>query len=263
MRVLLTSDLHAKRSWFRWLTHQAPRYGLVVIAGDLILRSIGKRKHLAIDHRPQIVELKAWADEYAASTQTPIAISTGNHDQGRPSTEGAPPQHAGEELWAHFRLKGRQFILDGESRVLGDLVVTVTPFHWDWDNPQAQAAYEAIKKGGAQHAKHPEAAWLLVHHRPPPGRLAAPGPVFPDYGLLKWLERAPCDFLISGHDHDTTRHSGNHVERHWTTWCINAGQGDPTGDDAIPCHAVLDSETRTLEVVDSNGAVRTYYHLAR
>jgi Icc-related predicted phosphoesterase len=36
MKLLLTADLHFRTDWFRWLIGQAPNYGLVCIAGDLL-----------------------------------------------------------------------------------------------------------------------------------------------------------------------------------------------------------------------------------
>ena len=263
MKELLTSDLHANPVWFAWLTAQAPRYGLVVIGGDLILRGVGKRKRETIDHFAQIAPLKKWADSYATATTTPIAISSGNHDQGSPETDEAPAEPAADELWTHLRSLGPQFILDDESRVVGDLVVTVTPFHWEYDKERTVRAFRAIRAGDALMHGVPRRQWLLVHHRPPTGLLAAPGPVFGDVGLLRWIERFPFDFVFSGHDHDTTRLSGVHIERFSDSWCINAGQADATGSDMVPSHAVLDTDQRSLAVVSSNGSLRSDYLLSR
>jgi len=36
MKILLVADLHSQVRWYRWLLRVAPRFNVVVVAGDLI-----------------------------------------------------------------------------------------------------------------------------------------------------------------------------------------------------------------------------------
>jgi Icc-related predicted phosphoesterase len=72
MKLLLTTDLHYRLPWFRWLIEQAPRYDLVCIAGDMLdMFKSGTRLEQAREIRTLVREL---------ADLVHIAVCSGNHD---------------------------------------------------------------------------------------------------------------------------------------------------------------------------------------
>jgi len=72
MRLLLTTDLHYRIHWFRWLIEQAPDFDLVCIAGDLLdMFNPETRLEQARQVRTLIREL---------ADIVPVAVCSGNDD---------------------------------------------------------------------------------------------------------------------------------------------------------------------------------------
>ena len=99
MKILITSDLHGRRSWYKWLSKQ--QVDLVIIAGDLI------------DHQRDHEVETFLTTHYLSEFESPVAVCSGDHDQ--PS------------LW-FLRLQALDILCDGQSRFFGKMLVTSLAF---------------------------------------------------------------------------------------------------------------------------------------
>jgi predicted MPP superfamily phosphohydrolase len=118
MKLLLTTDLHFRLDWFRWLKEQAPNYDLVCITGDLLDMFEAKST------REQAREVTKIIRELADIV--PVAVCSGNHDNA-----GGLISHDRASLYKWLvDLSARpNIITDGATRKLEDLIVTTIPHH--------------------------------------------------------------------------------------------------------------------------------------
>ncbi|MBG1233445.1 metallophosphoesterase family protein [Aestuariivirga litoralis] len=220
MRCLIVADLHYSLPQYDWLVAQAPRYDLVIIAGDHIDMSS------AVDGRAQMVVVGKYLDLLKEKTQ--VYTCSGNHDLDGRDSEGE---------------KVSQWINELNSRGIGSDDTSVesdgtlfTLCRW-WDGPKAQIK---LREQLARDAERPKKKWFWVHHAP-----AADSPVswsgskfVGDTVLMDWVKTFKPDMVFSGHIHQSPFTSaGSWVDRVGQSWVFNVGQHPG----APPAHLVFDS----------------------
>ena len=207
MRILLVSDLHYTLPQLDWVVRAAPRFDLVVLAGD----SLDISSIVPLEAQSAVI-LRYLALLQAAA---PVLIASGNHDLTGPDERGE--QCA---LWlAAARAAGVP--TDGDSWACGDTLVTVCPW---WDGPLGRAALQSQLEADA--ARRP-ARWLWVYHWPPLG-----SPTcwtgkrhYGDAELGGWIARYAPDIVLTGHVHEPPfKPAGAWADRIGSTWVFNAGR---------------------------------------
>ena len=147
MRILLVADLHYSLPQLDWVVEAAPRFDVVVLAGDLLDISS------AVDLDAQIVVVLQYLALLRASTR--VIVSSGNHDLTGPDAEGERAA-----LWME-EVRELGAWTDGDAVTIGDTLITVCPW---WDGPIGRAALEAQL---ARDSAHRPARWVWVYHWPP------------------------------------------------------------------------------------------------
>lgn len=207
MRILLVSDLHYTLPQFDWVVRSAPRFDLVVLAGDHLDISSG----VSLDTQ-SIVVLRYLSLLHATSR---VAVSSGNHDLTGPDAGGEQ-----SALWlAAARRSGVP--ADGDSLLIGDTLVTICPW---WDGPVGRAALEA--RLAADAARRP-ARWVWVYHWPPMG-----SPTcwtgrrhYGDADVGAWIAEHQPDMVLAGHVHEPPfKRDGSWADRIGDTWVFNPGR---------------------------------------
>src|SRR5450631_3619439 len=122
MRCLFVADLHYSLPQFDWLLRTAPRYDLVVLAGDAL--DIGS----LVDFRAQTLVVRKYLQRLAGVTR--LFVCSGNHDLDSRSETGEKVARWLAEISA------RNLASDGSSAVAGDTLFTVCPW---WDGPVVRA----------------------------------------------------------------------------------------------------------------------------
>jgi Icc-related predicted phosphoesterase len=207
VRILLVSDLHYTLRQFDWVVGTSPAFDLVVIAGDHLDIS----SSVALD--AQIVVVLRYL---ALLQQTGgLAVSSGNHDLTGPDANGEQAA-----LWLDAaRVAGVP--TDGDSRLVGDTLITVCPW---WDGPVGRKMVAAQL---ARDAARRPARWIWVYHWPPHG-----SPTcwtgrrhYGDEALGGWIDEHRPDVVLTGHVHDPPfKPDGGWADRIGTTWVFNAGR---------------------------------------
>jgi Icc-related predicted phosphoesterase len=207
VRILLVSDLHYTLPQFDWVVRSAPRFDLVVLAGDHLDISSA----VSLDAQ-SIVVLRYLSLLHAAGR---VAVSSGNHDLTGPDAGGEQ-----SALWlAEARRSGVP--ADGDSLRLGDTLVTICPW---WDGPAGRAALEA--RLAADAARRP-ARWVWVYHWPPMG-----SPTcwtgrrhYGDADVGAWIAEHRPDLVLTGHVHEPPfKRDGSWADRIGDTWVFNPGR---------------------------------------
>lgn len=235
MRILLLTDLHDRRDWYRWAAGQAA--DLTAVAGDLL---DGFHPDGLL---PQMVALKKWADGFPGA----LALSSGNHDANLGGGAGAvdavqlyehPEAHAllAEEHW--MDALGRPGVVtDRRSQILetpaGKIVVTTVPFFPGIRGPRL---CNELWEEGRQLRAASRAPWLVLHHEPPAD--TAVGGHWGDMSLYWKIQDCQPDFVLSGHIHSQP-YAGDFAERLGVSWCFNPGFPEG-GLAAAPNHILLD-----------------------
>ena len=221
MRCLIVADLHYSLPQYDWLIHTAPRFDVVIIAGDhLDISSL-------VDIRAQSVVVRKYIALLGARTR--LLTCSGNHD-----LDSRDPSGEKTARWIRD-LAERGVPADGQSFACKDTLFTICPW---WDGPltrdriAAQLAADQPKRTGR---------WFWVHHAPPDrsptswagSRYAGDEPV------LEWIGAFKPDIVFSGHVHQSPfTQGGSWVDRIGDTWVFNAGHqfGAP------PTHVVVDTD---------------------
>jgi predicted phosphodiesterase len=206
MRILLVSDLHYSLPQFDWLVAAAPRFDLVVVAGDCL----NIASPVPLDAQSVVVlRYLMMLDEV-----TGLVVSSGNHDLTGPDDDGEQ-----SALWlsaAH----DAGIPTDGDALDFDDTRVTVCPW---WDGPMGRADLEAQL---ARDAERRPARWVWVYHWPPLGSPTC-WTGHKDYGdpdLLGWIDRYQPDVVLAGHVHQAAfTEDGSWADRLGDTWVFNAG----------------------------------------
>jgi Icc-related predicted phosphoesterase len=221
MRCLFVADLHYSLPQFDWLLRTAPRYDLVVLAGDAL--DIGS----LVDFRAQTLVVRKYLQRLAGVTR--LFVCSGNHDLDSRSETGEKVAHWLAEISA------RNLASDGSSAVAGDTLFTVCPW---WDGPVARARLAAQLEAGARLRQG--LRWVWIHHAPP---LDSPtswvgSRSMGDADIAQWIGQYNPDIVVSGHIHQAPFvKKGSWADRIGATWVFNAGHqfGAP------PAYIVLDT----------------------
>jgi len=207
MRILLVSDLHYELRQLDWVVGAAPRYDLVVVAGDLL------DINSAVAIHPQTVVMLRYLSLLHEGGR--VAVGSGNHDLTGP--DGAGEQAA---LWLD-RARAIGIPTDGDSLAFGDTLVTVCPW---WDGPVGR---DRVERQLAEDADRRPAHWIWVYHWPPLGSPTC-WTGRRDYGdadLVGWIERFGPDVVLAGHVHQAPfTPDGSWADRVRDTWVFNAGR---------------------------------------
>ncbi|HEX2860368.1 MAG TPA: metallophosphoesterase [Lacunisphaera sp.] len=207
MKILAVSDLHFGLAQFDWVLLQAPRYDLVVIAGDLL--DLGG--HLDLDSQITVVA------KYLRTigTKTRLLVCSGNHD--------GDEKNASQEYIARWlqRVRSSGVTVDGSSVDLGECRLSVCPW---WDGPTSRVEMQQFLR---REKPAPSRTWLWVHHAPPDGVGVSwtghkhAGDTF----LVSTIQELGPDYVFSGHIHNSPfRSGGAWASRVGRTWTFNAGQ---------------------------------------
>jgi Icc-related predicted phosphoesterase len=221
MRCLVVADLHYSLRQFDWLLAAAPRFDLVIFAGDAL--NIGS----AVDYRAQIVVVRKYLARLAGLTR--VLFCSGNHDLDERNAEGEKVAR-----WVGA-LKEFGIACDGDNVTIGDTLFSVCPW---WDGPLVKARIDAQLRAAA--AMRPK-RWIWAHHAPPANSPTSWGGrrFFGDTKLVQWIMRYQPLIVISGHVHQAPFiPDGSWYDRLGATWVVNAGlqPGWP------PVYIVLDLE---------------------
>ncbi len=207
MRLLLVSDLHYTLPQLDWVVRAAPRYDLVVLAGDHLDISS------AVSLDAQSVVLLRYLSLLQAAGR--VVVSSGNHDLTGPDAQGEQAA-----LWLQ-EARRAGVPSDGDSLLLGDTLFTVCPW---WDGPAGRAALAAQLDADA--ARRP-ARWVWVYHWPPLGSPTCWTGRRPygDADLAGWIRQHRPDLVLSGHVHEPPfKPDGAWGDRLGPTWVFNAGR---------------------------------------
>jgi predicted MPP superfamily phosphohydrolase len=136
MKLLFVADLHYGLKQFDWLIANAPVFDAVLIGGDLLDLSS------ALDLETQIVVVGKYLDRI--SSRARLLVSSGNHD--------GDARNAVRESVCHWLLDAKtdQLHVDGESVLLGEMLVTICPW---WDGPQTREEVERMLERDAARPK--------------------------------------------------------------------------------------------------------------
>ena len=224
MRLLLVSDLHYCLPQLDWVVRAAPRFDLVVLAGDCLDVSS------AVPLDVQAVVVRRYLGLLGEATR--VAVASGNHDLTGPDAHGEQ-----SAPWLADARSAR-VACDGDSIDLGPTRVRICPW---WDGPIGRAALEArLADEAAQRPAH----WIWVYHWPPMG-----SPTcwtgrrhYGDTEVGAWIDRFQPDLVLTGHVHEPPfKPAGNWADRRICSWIINAGrQIGP-----VPAHICIDLEAGT------------------
>jgi Icc-related predicted phosphoesterase len=233
MKCLLVSDLHYALPQFDWTAEMAPRFDVVVIAGDHIDIS----GH--VDGRTQTLVILKYLRRLA--TQVRLIVSSGNHDLDARDADGEKITR-----WIH-KLRPAGVTVDGDSLAVGDALFTVCPW-WDGEN-----ARRVIGEQLSRDADKGQRPWIWVYHAPP-----ADSPTSwtgerhaGDADLVHWIGRYRPDIVLTGHIHESPfARGGSWVDRIGPTWVFNSGrQIGP-----MPAHVIFDTDRRAALWISLAGA---------
>ena len=226
MHILLVADLHYALPQFDWVVGAAPRFDIVVMAGD----HLDVSSPVPLD--AQSIVVRRYID-LLASTGT-VVVSSGNHDLTGPDNNGEQAA-----LWLDdVRLAGVP--TDGDSIVIGDTLITICPW---WDGPLGRAATDTLL---AMDADRRPQRWVWVYHWPPMGSPTCwtGSRHYGDSDLAEWIERHRPDIVLTGHVHQPPfKPDGSWADRIGDTWVFNAGR--QTGP--VPAHVEIDLDERWAE----------------
>lgn len=144
MRCLVVADLHYSLPQFDWLLSAAPRFDLVIFAGDAL--DVGS----LVDFRAQIVVVKKYLALLSGMTR--VIVCSGNHDLDERGPEG-------EKISGWIGdVRELGIARDGDSLTVGDTLFTVCPW---WDGPLVkQRIDDQLREAAARRLKR----WIWVHH---------------------------------------------------------------------------------------------------
>jgi predicted phosphodiesterase len=221
MKILITTDLHYREHWFRWLIEKGTKYHLICIAGDLLDMFNGEPR------MEQAREVTRWIRELAAVTR--VAVCSGNHDNaGRQITADRAPVYE----WFHALRSEPKIITDGVTQVFDDLVITTVPYHCSGEQKSIW-----LDRGAAIRTQRGN-RWLVLHHVPPAIGEDASGEEREAAALL--ITYQP-DFFVSGHTHSFPYLAGN-------SWAHKVGGVNVLVPGQllrapVPNHIVLDTDS--------------------
>ncbi len=206
MKLLLVADLHYTLRQFDWVLANAGAVDAVVLAGDHLSTS----SPVAVP--AQIAAVRAYVRRFTEVSR--VFACSGNHDLNARSAAGEKTA----DWLAGLRECGA--VVDGDTAMLGDTLVTVLPW---WDGPVARARAEAqlaaVDRTGSRR-------WLWVYHSPPHSLLSWTGSRhYGDTTVAEWIARWSPDAVLCGHIHQAPfTADGSWVDRLGQTWVFNPGR---------------------------------------
>ena len=221
MRCLFVADLHYSLPQFDWLLQVAPRYDLVVFAGDALEISS------TVDYRAQTLVVRKYLQRIAG--QTRLVFCSGNHDLDARGETGEKIARWVDDIRA-LNIAG-----DGDSITIDDTLFTICPW---WDGPVVRERLAAQLAGDA--GRRQGKRWIWIHHAPPvdsPTSWSGKR-TMGDADVDRWIRQYDPDMVVSGHIHQSPFvHDGSWADRIGDTWVFNAGRqyGAP------PAYIVLDT----------------------
>ena len=223
MRILAVADLHYSLPQFDWLLRVAPRYDLVIIAGDL-LEGQG-----AVSTSAQMQVVLKYLERLRDRTK--LLVCSGNHDLNY--------QYSTGEKYARWVQYARSATLhtDGDSVDIGDTKFSVFPW---WDGGIAK---NAIARQLEAAAPQDGRLWVWVYHAPPTEAAVAWSGRrhYGDELLAAWIKQYGPALVFTGHVHEAPfARDGSWVERIGNTWVFNAGK--QIGE--LPTHICIDTDLR-------------------
>jgi Icc-related predicted phosphoesterase len=223
MRILAVADLHYALPQFDWLLRVAPRYDLVIIAGDLLegqsVVSTGAQMQVVLKYLERLRE------------KTRILVCSGNHDLNYEYSTGEKYAR-----WVQYA-RSANVHTDGDSVAIGDTKFSVFPW---WDGGIAK---NAIGRQLAEAAPAAGELWVWVYHAPPTEAAVAWSGQrhFGDELLAEWIKQYGPAIVFAGHVHEAPFvRGGSWVEKIGNTWVFNAGK--QIGE--VPTHIIIDTERR-------------------
>jgi Icc-related predicted phosphoesterase len=222
MRLLVVADLHYALPQYDWLTEVAPRFDIVVVAGDHL------DTNSLVDLGAQSIVIQKYIGRLSEKTR--LLICSGNHDLDARND-------AGEKVtrWI-LNPRSAGVPTDGDSFIHEDTLFTICPW---WDGPIVR---EAIgRQLAADAAVRGDRRWIWLHHAPPrttpiswDGQRS-----YGDVELEEWITMYRPDIVFCGHVHQAPFvNGGSWIDRMGSTWVFNAGRqyGAP------PTYVVVDTD---------------------
>lgn len=220
MKILITADLHYNLKQYDWLTRNAARFDLVILAGDLL------DAFSDVDARVQIAVVAQYLRRLSGLTR--LIVSSGNHDLDGRGSDG--------ERTARWMAKVRAagIATDGDALTVGGTLFSICPW---WDGPLARSRIGRQLKRDAAAQK---SCWVWVYHAPPIGsRISHEMREFGEPELAHWIDEYQPDLVFCGHVHNAPfRLGGSWIDRRGKTWVFNAGR--QIG--GVPTHIMLNIE---------------------
>jgi len=234
MRCLIVSDLHYALPQFDWLAEAAPKYDLVVFAGDAL--DVASY----VDFGAQTLVVRKYFQRVAKATR--FIFCSGNHDLDSRSPDG-------EKVARWVATLGKLGVAcDGDAIVVGDTLYSVFPW---WDGPSVKQ--RLIAQLSADAARREGRRWVWVYHAPPvdsPTSWSGQRS-FGDADLPGWIAQYGPDIVISGHVHESPFvKAGSWADRLGETWVFNTGHylGAP------PAFIVIDTRVGEALWISAMGA---------
>jgi Icc-related predicted phosphoesterase len=225
LRVLLTADLHFSIPWFEWLIAKGWAFNPVCIAGDFLDLFSEQPKP------KQVAQMQGYLRHLASITN--VAFCSGNHDSYGPII---PAARGPSYPWLVELDNLPSVISDGQTRIVGELIVTTLPYCANAD------AKRILLDRGRSIRKSRGLKWLVLHHEPPP-LLENSEAGEREAGIL--LAEYQPDFWLSGHLHDLPyKLGGKWFHEFGTTIVLTPGQ---ILEASWPNHIELDTETGKIE----------------
>jgi Icc-related predicted phosphoesterase len=217
------SDLHYALKQFDWTLAMAPRFDVVIVAGDHLDIS----GHVAGSAQTLVI-LKYFA---RLKQRTRLIVSSGNHDLDSRDAAGEKAAR-----WME-RVRRLGIPTDGDCAEVDGILFTICPW---WDGPAGRDRVAAQLAGDARRRHRP---WAWVYHAPPDGSPTSwyhtgyEGDAF----LRERIDALAPDFVVSGHIHESPfQKGGSWIDRIGRTWVFNAGR--QIGPE--PAHVVIDTDRR-------------------
>ena len=233
MRILAVADIHYNLPQLDWLLKVAPRYDLVIIAGDLLdgasFVTASAQMVVVLKYLERLREL------------APLMVCSGNHDLNHAYSSGE--RYA---RWVPYA-KSAKAHADNETLEVDGVTFTICPW---WDGEIAKAA---IGRQFEAAAEKRAGRWIWVYHAPPAETAVAWSGHrhYGDVELSGWIGKYQPDLVFGGHVHEAPFvRGGSWASRIGKTWVFNPGR--QIGD--VPTHIVVDTDRNAAAWFSFEGA---------
>ena len=233
MRCLFVADLHYSLPKFDWLAQAAPRYDLVVLAGDAL--DVGSN----VDYRVQTLVVRKYLQRIAGLTK--LVVCSGNHDLDSRGESGEKVAR-----WIGD-IRALDISSDGDTIVVDDMLLTICPW---WDGPIVRE--RLIAQLEADFRRRQDLKWIWIHHAPPLNSPTSWSGLrsLGDGDIEHWINTYAPDIVVAGHIHQSPFvKDGSWADRIGTTWVFNVGH--ELG--SMPPHILLETAQKEAAWVSSMG----------